>query len=158
MILFALCLNVEPAMPQISRTALVPFSAKQMYQLVNDVKSYPDFLPGCTGSRVLELGPTQMTAAVDVSKAGISKTFTTRNTLTSNQSILMSLVDGPFKKLIGGWKFIPLSPEACKIEFHLDFEFTNKLIEMAFGRIFKELAANMVQAFTSRAKEVYSAG
>ena len=126
-------------MPQISRTALVPFSAEQMYQLVNDVKSYPDFLPGCTGSRVLELGPTQMTAAVDVSKAGISKTFTTRNTLTSNQSILMS-------------------PEACKIEFHLDFEFTNKLIEMAFGRIFKELAANMVQAFTSRAKEVYSAG
>ncbi|HBW7815497.1 TPA: type II toxin-antitoxin system RatA family toxin [Klebsiella pneumoniae] len=158
MILFALCLNVEPAMPQISRTALVPFSAEQMYQLVNDVKSYSDFLPGCTGSRVLELGPTQMTAAVDVSKAGISKTFTTRNTLTSNQSILMSLVDGPFKKLIGGWKFIPLSPEACKIEFHLDFEFTNKLIEMAFGRIFKELAANMVQAFTSRAKEVYSAG
>ncbi|PLL95362.1 ubiquinone-binding protein [Klebsiella pneumoniae] len=158
MILFTLCLNVEPAMPQISRTALVPFSAEQMYQLVNDVKSYPDFLPGCTGSRVLELGPTQMTAAVDVSKAGISKTFTTRNTLTSNQSILMSLVDGPFKKLIGGWKFIPLSPEACKIEFHLDFEFTNKLIEMAFGRIFKELAANMVQAFTSRAKEVYSAG
>ncbi|HBT2543496.1 TPA: type II toxin-antitoxin system RatA family toxin [Klebsiella pneumoniae] len=158
MILFALCLNVEPAMPQISRTALVPFSAEQMYQLVNDVKSYPDFLPGCTGSRVLELGPTQMTAAVDVSKAGISKTFTTRNTLTSNQSILLSLVDGPFKKLIGGWKFIPLSPEACKIEFHLDFEFTNKLIEMAFGRIFKELAANMVQAFTSRAKEVYSAG
>lgn len=55
-------------MPQISRTALVPFSAEQMYQLVNDVKSYPDFLPGCTGSRVLELGPTQMTAAVDVSK------------------------------------------------------------------------------------------
>ena len=145
-------------MPQISRTALVPFSAEQMYQLVNDVKSYPDFLPGCTGSRVLEFGPTQMTAAGDVSKAGISKTFTTRNTLTSNQSILMSLVDGPFKKLIGGWKFIPLSPEACKIEFHLDFEFTNKLIEMAFGRIFKELAANMVQAFTSRAKEVYSAG
>lgn len=100
-------------MPQISRTALVPFSAEQMYQLVNDVKSYPDFLPGCTGSRVLEFGPTQMTAAVDVSKAGISKTFTTRNTLTSNQSILMSTVDGPFK-LIGGWKFIPLSPEACK--------------------------------------------
>ena len=158
MLLFVRCVTMENAMPQISRTALVPFSAEQMYQLVNDVKSYPDFLPGCTGSRVLELGPTQMTAAVDVSKAGISKTFTTRNTLTSNQSILMSLVDGPFKKLIGGWKFIPLSPEACKIEFHLDFEFTNKLIEMAFGRIFKELAANMVQAFTSRAKEVYSAG
>lgn len=145
-------------MPQISRTALVPFSAEQMYTLVNDVNAYPDFLPGCTGSRVIESGPTQMTAAVDVSKAGISKTFTTRNILTSNQSILMQLVDGPFKKLIGGWKFIPLSQDACKIEFHLDFEFTNKLIEMAFGRIFKELALNMVQAFTMRAREVYSAG
>jgi len=145
-------------MPQISRTALVPFSAEQMYQLVNDVKSYPDFLPGCTGSRVLELGPTQMTAAVDVSKAGISKTFTTRNTLTSNQSILMSLGDGPFKKLIGGWKFIPLSPEACKIECHLYFEVNNKLIQLAFGRILKDLDMNMVQAFTTRAKEVYSVG
>jgi ribosome-associated toxin RatA of RatAB toxin-antitoxin module len=149
---------MEIAMPQISRTALVPFSAEQMYTLVNDVNAYPDFLPGCTGSRVIESGPTQMTAAVDVSKAGISKTFTTRNILTSNQSILMQLVDGPFKKLIGGWKFIPLSQDACKIEFHLDFEFTNKLIEMAFGRIFKELALNMVQAFTMRAREVYSAG
>jgi ribosome-associated toxin RatA of RatAB toxin-antitoxin module len=149
---------VEIAMPQISRTALVPYSAKQMYQLVNDVDAYPDFLPGCTGSRVLEAGPSQMTAAVDVSKAGISKTFTTRNTLTDNQSILMHLVDGPFKKLIGGWTFTPLSQDACKIEFHLDFEFTNKLIEMAFGRIFKELASNMVQAFTVRAKEVYSVG
>ncbi|KAA1051720.1 type II toxin-antitoxin system RatA family toxin [Pseudocitrobacter sp. RIT415] len=158
MILFSPCSNMEIAMPQISRTALVPYSAEQMYTLVNDVNAYPDFLPGCTGSRVLESGPTQMTAAVDVSKAGISKTFTTRNILTSNQSILMQLVDGPFKKLIGGWKFIPLSQDACKIEFHLDFEFTNKLIEMAFGRIFKELALNMVQAFTMRAREVYSAG
>jgi len=135
-------------MPQISRTALVPYSAEQMYQLVNDVKSYPEFLPGCTGSRVLESSP----------KAGISKTFTTRNTLTNNQSILMQLVDGPFKQLMGGWRFTPLSPDACRIEFNLDFEFTNKLIELAFGHVFKELASNMVQAFTHRAKEVYSAG
>ena len=149
MILFVGFLLMEIVMPQISRTALVPYSAEQMYQLVNDVQSYPQFLPGCTGSRILESTPGQMTAAVDVSKA--------RNQLTSNQSILMSLVDGPFKKLIGGWKFTPLSQDACRIEFHLDFEFTNKLIELAFGRVFKELAANMVQAFTVRAKEVYSA-
>ena len=142
-------------MPQISRTALVPYSAEQMYQLVNDVKSYPEFLPGCTGSRVIDASANQMTAAVDVSKAGISKTFTTRNTLTDNQTILMQLVDGPFKKLMGGWKFTPLSEDACRIEFQLDFEFTNKLIELAFGRIFKELAGSMVQAFTTRAKEVY---
>ncbi|MFP1497628.1 type II toxin-antitoxin system RatA family toxin [Escherichia coli] len=147
---------MEIVMPQISRTALVPYSAEQMYQLVNDVQSYPQFLPGCTGSRILESTPGQMTAAVDVSKAGISKTFTTRNQLTSNQSLYES-GGWAVKKLIGGWKFTPLSQEACRIEFHLDFEFTNKLIELAFGRVFKELASNMVQAFTVRAKEVYSA-
>ncbi len=129
-----------------------------MYQLVNDVKSYPDFLPGCTGSRVLELGPTQMTAAVDVSKAGISKTFTTRKYTDQQPEHFDEPGGWPVQEADWRLKFIPLSPEACKIEFHLDFEFTNKLIEMAFGRIFKELAANMVQAFTSRAKEVYSAG
>ncbi|CAI0696777.1 Ribosome association toxin RatA [Serratia quinivorans] len=143
-------------MPQISRSALVPFSAEQMYQLVNDVHSYPDFLPGCTGSRVINASNNEMTAAVDVAKAGISKTFTTRNTLLDNQSINMQLVDGPFRSLMGGWHFTPLSPEACKVELHLDFEFTNKLIELAFGKVFKELAGNMVQAFTQRAKEVYS--
>lgn len=143
-------------MPQISRSALVPFSAEQMYQLVNDVHSYPDFLPGCTGSRVINASNNEMTAAVDVAKAGISKTFTTRNTLLDNQSINMQLVDGPFRKLMGGWQFTALSPEACKVELHLDFEFTNKLIELAFGKVFKELAGSMVQAFTQRAKEVYS--
>ena len=143
-------------MPQISRSALVPFSAEQMYQLVNDVHSYPDFLPGCTGSRVLNATSNEMTAAVDVAKAGISKTFTTRNTLLDNQSINMQLVDGPFRKLRGGWQFTPLSEEAFKVELHLDFEFTNKLIELAFGKVFKELAGSMVQAFTQRAKEVYS--
>lgn len=143
-------------MPHISRSALVPFSAEQMYSLVNDVDAYPKFLPGCTGSRILDKTDNTMVAAVDVAKAGISKTFTTKNTLTSNQSIDMQLVDGPFRKLMGGWNFTPLSPEACKVELNLDFEFTNKLIELAFGKIFKELAGSMVQAFTLRAKEVYS--
>lgn len=143
-------------MSQISRSALVPYSAEQMYKLVNDVASYPQFLPGCTGSRVLDASEQQMTASVDVSKAGISKTFITRNILTDNQSIQMQLVDGPFRKLTGGWRFTPLSDEACKVELNLDFEFTNMLVELAFGRIFKELASSMVQAFTQRAKEVYS--
>jgi len=69
----------------------------------------------------------------------------------------MLLVDGPFRKLNGGWRFTALSEEACKVELNLDFEFTNMLVELAFGRIFKELASSMVQAFTQRAKEVYSA-
>ncbi|HHR6131872.1 type II toxin-antitoxin system RatA family toxin [Providencia rettgeri] len=142
-------------MPQISRSALVPFSAEQMYKLVNDVISYPSFLPGCVGSRIISQNSDEMTASVEVSKAGISKTFITKNALEDNKRIQMQLVEGPFRTLSGGWQFIPLSADACKIEFHLDFEFTNKLIELAFGKIFKELANNMVQAFTSRAKVVY---
>jgi len=142
-------------MPQINRSALVPFSAEQMYQLVNDVDAYPQFLPGCVGSRVLSSTADEMTAAVDVSKMGIGKTFTTRNTLQENRRVDMHLVDGPFRSLSGGWQFTALSPEACKIEFNLDFEFTNKLIELAFGKIFKELANSMVQAFIDRAKLVY---
>ncbi|MBF0690936.1 type II toxin-antitoxin system RatA family toxin [Providencia alcalifaciens] len=155
MLLYAQFLGIGIDMPQISRSALVPFSAEQMYKLVNDVISYPSFLPGCVGSRIISHSSDEMTASVEVSKAGISKTFITKNALEDNKRIQMQLVEGPFRTLSGGWQFIPLSADACKIEFHLDFEFTNKLIELAFGKIFKELANNMVQAFTSRAKVVY---
>ncbi|MTC70036.1 type II toxin-antitoxin system RatA family toxin [Providencia sp. wls1919] len=154
-LLYAQFLGIGIDMPQISRSALVPFSAEQMYKLVNDVISYPSFLPGCVGSRIISQNSDEMTASVEVSKAGISKTFITKNALEDNKRIQMQLVEGPFRTLSGGWQFIPLSADACKIEFHLDFEFTNKLIELAFGKIFKELANNMVQAFTSRAKVVY---
>ncbi|WP_428772222.1 SRPBCC family protein [Vibrio sp.] len=142
-------------MKQVSRSALVSFSAEQMFKLVNDVASYPDFLPGCSGSRVLESSDTAMLASVDVAKAGISKTFTTSNELKHGEAILMHLVDGPFKTLKGGWFFTPLDDQACKVELKLEFEFSSKLIEMAFGKVFHELTSNMVNAFTSRAKQVY---
>lgn len=143
-------------MKQVSRSALVSFSAEQMYALVNDVSSYPEFLPGCSGSKVLESTQTTMVASVDVSKAGISKTFTTSNQLNHGQSIIMNLVDGPFRSLTGGWYFTPLDESACKVELKLEFEFSNKMVELAFGKIFNELTSNMVSSFTKRAKQVYS--
>ncbi|MFA0440102.1 ubiquinone-binding protein [Vibrio sp. 10N.286.49.C2] len=142
-------------MPQVKRSALVMFSADQMFNLVNDVASYQEFLPGCSGSRVLESSGVGMVASVDVSKAGISKTFTTANTLVQGSEILMELVDGPFKALKGVWSFIPLDDQACKVELKLDFEFSSKMIELAFGKIFHDVTSNMVNAFTKRAKEVY---
>ncbi len=142
-------------MKQVTRSALVSFSAEQMYDLVNDVAKYPEFLPGCSGSRVLESSATAMVASVDVSKAGISKTFTTSNTLIPCEAILMNLVDGPFKSLQGGWYFMPLDEQACKVELKLEFDFSSKMIEMAFGKVFSELTNNMVNAFTQRAKHVY---
>lgn len=155
MLLLLLIYLVRMVMPQISRSALVSYSAEKMYNLVNDVDSYPQFLPGCVGSQVLNYVNNEMTASVEVAKAGISKTFVTHNILKDNQSIQIQLVKGPFRKLMGYWLFTPLNENACKVELYFDFEFTDKLIELAFGRIFNELAGNMVQAFTQRAHEVY---
>lgn len=143
-------------MPHVQRSALVSFSAEQMFNLVNDVKSYPEFLPGCSGSIVHESSDEHMVASVDVSKAGIKKTFTTHNTLHKNQSIQMVLVDGPFKHLQGVWRFLPLDEMACKVELSLEFEFSNKIVEMAFGKVFNELTNNMVSSFSQRAKQVYT--
>ena len=142
-------------MKQISRSALVSFSADQMFELVNDVSRYPEFLPGCSGSRVIQSSHDEMVASVDVSKAGISKTFTTSNELVPGQAIMMNLVDGPFKFLRGGWIFTALDESACKVELKLEFEFSSRMIELAFGKIFNELTSNMVNAFTKRAKQVY---
>ncbi len=142
-------------MPQIARSMLVRFSAMQMYQLVNDVESYKEFLPGCVGGKVLSFDGETMVASVDVSKAGVSKTFTTRNLVDSGKSIRLELENGPFKHLRGHWRFIELADDACKVEFKLDFEFANALVDFTFSRMFKELMGSMVTAFTKRAKDVY---
>lgn len=142
-------------MPKISKSMLVRFSALQMYDLVNDVESYHAFLPGCVGGKVLEFDGQTMVALVDVSKAGISKTFTTRNQVIQAKSISLELENGPFKHMHGLWKFTELTEDACKVEFDLDFEFSNMLVDMAFGKVFKDLMSSMVMAFTDRAKVIY---
>ncbi|NRB23798.1 SRPBCC family protein [Shewanella sp.] len=142
-------------MPQISRSVLVRFSAMQMYEIVNDVESYKEFLPGCVGGKVLEFDGETMLASVDVSKAGISKTFTTRNQVIPGKRIQLSLENGPFKHLLGEWRFTELTEDACKIEFELSFEFSSSLVELAFGKVFKDLMSSMVTAFTGRAKVIY---
>jgi ribosome-associated toxin RatA of RatAB toxin-antitoxin module len=142
-------------MPQIERSALVFYSAQQMFDLVNAVPDYPQFIPGCTSARIVSQTETEMVASLTVSKAGIGHTFTTCNTLYPHQRIAMQLINGPFKYLQGGWEFQPLSPTACKVILKLEFEFSSKLIQFAFGKIFNELTASMVNAFTQRAKQVY---
>ena len=143
-------------MTHVQRNALVPYSAQSMYKLINDVARYSEFLPGCAESKIDSQSNTFMQASLLVKKAGISQWFTTRNTLVDNKSIDMSLVDGPFKHLSGGWRFTELDVQACKIELDLHFEFESKLVAVAFGRVFESIASGMVNAFTNRAKEVYA--
>lgn len=142
-------------MPQISRNALVMYSAKSIYDLVNDIEKYPLFLPNCSAASLVEARGNKMVGAIEIKKGLVCKTFTTQNTLTEPTKISMSLVNGPFKYLRGHWYFSPLDDNACKVELTLDYEFSNKLIEVAFGGVFKEVASNMIQAFTQRAKAVY---
>jgi ribosome-associated toxin RatA of RatAB toxin-antitoxin module len=142
-------------MPTISRSALVMYNVEQMYQLINDIVSYPQFIPNCGDSKIISIKENEVTAALMVSKGGLKKWFTTKNTLINENKVQLDLVDGPFKKLSGYWLLTELSEEACKISLHLEYEFSSKVFDLAFGRVFTNLTNNMVQAFTQRAKEVY---
>ncbi|ENN99198.1 MULTISPECIES: type II toxin-antitoxin system RatA family toxin [Pseudoalteromonas] len=144
-------------MPQIEKSALVMYSTKEMFDLVNDVEAYPQFLPNCSDSKIVSQHNNNMTASLEISKAGIKKWFTTENTFMDEQTVQLRLVDGPFKTLKGRWHFQALDKKACKVELKLEFEFSSKLIELAFGKIFNDVAKNMVSAFTQRAKDVYGA-
>jgi ribosome-associated toxin RatA of RatAB toxin-antitoxin module len=142
-------------MPQIEKSALVMYSSKEMFNLVNDVDAYPEFLPHCSDAKIITQQSNMMTASLEISKAGIKKWFTTENTFVDEHTVTLRLVDGPFKALKGQWHFITLDDSACKVELRLEFEFASKLIELAFGKIFNDVAKNMVNAFTQRAKTVY---
>ena len=131
------------------------YSSKEMFDLVNDVDAYPEFLPHCSDAKIVTQQASGMTASLEISKAGLKKWFTTENTFIDEQTVALRLVDGPFKKLQGKWHFLPLDDKACKVQLHLEFEFASNLIEMAFGKVFYEVAKNMVNAFTQRAKTVY---
>lgn len=142
-------------MKTIKRQALLPYSAKQMFELVDDIEQYPEFLPNCAGAREVERSETEVIASLAVAKGGFEKTFTTKNINKPYDAIVMQLVDGPFKHLDGRWSFTALDEKACKIELEVNFEFSNMLTSMAFSSVFHHLAESFVEAFSQRAKTVY---
>lgn len=142
-------------MKKITRSALLPYSSELIYNLVNDVDKYPEFLPWCGGSEVIESSGNEMVASVTIAKMGVNQTFVTRNTLTTNESIEMQLVEGPFSALTGVWTFKALADDACKIEFEVSFEVSNGLLNAAIGTVFEQIASTFVQSFCDRAKQVY---
>lgn len=145
-------------MSHIERSALVPYSSQHMFELVNDVARYPEFVPSCQAARILHQSEQEIVAELSISKAGIQHAFTTRNSLTAPHHVQLELVDGPFKHLSGAWEFKALASDACKVSLRLDFEFSNKLLQFAFGKVFNDMAARMVDAFAQRARQVYGHG
>lgn len=142
-------------MPTVNRSALVRHSNQAMFDLVNDFESYPEFLPGCRRARLLERDESHLVGELTLAKAGVEQSFTTRNDLYAPDRIELSLVSGPFKRLQGQWLFTPMGEAACKVSLEMNFEFSNRLLGMAFGKLFSQVAGQLVDSFTRRADDVY---
>lgn len=139
----------------VEKSALVPYSAQMMFDLVADVESYKDFLPWCSNSRRLSSGEKEMCGWIEVSRLGITQSFSTCNELDPPRRMSLTLNEGPFRTLQGEWQFIALREDACKVMLTMQFEFSGKLIDAAFGKVFHQIANSLVESFVQRAREVY---
>jgi ribosome-associated toxin RatA of RatAB toxin-antitoxin module len=142
-------------MTMVQKSALVKFSAQQMFDLVDNIEAYPEFLPWCSGSRIISRTAEIVEAELMIAKAGFNKSFATRNKLDQGGRIYMSLLNGPFSSLEGVWSFMPLRENASKISLDLEFEMSGMLAALAFGAVFNQICNTMVSSFTQRAKQVY---
>jgi len=133
----------------------VPYSAQKMFDLVADVESYKDFLPWCSNSRRVASGENEMCGWIEVSRLGITQDFSTCNELYPPSRMTLALNEGPFKSLQGEWQFLVLREDACKVTLVMEFEFSGKLINAAFGKVFHQVANSLVESFVKRAGEVY---
>ena len=140
---------------RIQRSALLPYPAQALYDLVNDVASYPQFLPWCSASEILEASETHMLASLEVAKGSIGQRFVTRNVLQPGQRIEMNLQEGPFTSLNGVWEFKALGDKACKISLDLTFDYAGPLVRATLGPLFNQATNTMVDAFCQRAKQLY---
>lgn len=137
------------------KSALVPYPAQAMFDLVADVEHYKEFLPWCSDSRLVARDESRLCGMIEVSRLGIRQTFTTCNELQPPQRMGIALEEGPFRRLHGEWLFTPLREDACKVSLTLEFEFSGRLIDAAFGRVFHQVANSLVESFVERAREVY---
>ncbi len=142
-------------MTKVQRSALLPYTAAQMFRLVNDVASYPEFVPWCVETTVHKESVEEIEATMSFAKRGIHASVTTCNELEENKEIVMRLVKGPFKHLIGTWKFQTLDEKSCKVELDMEFSFSNRLYSVTLGPIFTQVANKLVSAFTQRASQLY---
>lgn len=141
-------------MTVINRSALVPFAADLMYRLVNDIEAYPQFMEGCVGARITARGDDWLEARLDLAKGGLRYSFTTRNRLTPPGAIDLTLVEGPFEYFSGRWEFHALTPAACKVALHLEFEMAGRLLGFAAKALFNTVANQLVDRLVKRAQQL----
>lgn len=142
-------------MREVRRSALLPYSAAQVFDLVADVERYPEFLPWCTGAAVLARDGEQVTAQLKLARGRVSARFTTRNRLVPAQFLEMRLLEGPFRSLEGRWDFSPIGDAGSRVELAVQFETQGSLTGMLLGPIFEGICNQLVDAFAQRARQVY---
>ena len=144
-------------MESVDRSALVPYTPGEMFALVSDIESYPQFLPWCQGTRILSRDIDEVRASIEFAVGGMTRSFTTRNRYQTNKMIEMHLVDGPFSQLDGFWRFDPLGKEGSKIALFLEYGFSSRVLGLVVGPIFGQIANTLVDSFQQRAVRIYGA-
>lgn len=142
-------------MAVVHKSVLLPYSAEQMFALVDRIEDYPKFLPWCGGAEVRQREGDRVIASLSINYHGIKQHFATENANKPPHEIVMTLVEGPFKHLHGTWRFKPLRANACKIEFDLQYEFSSRLLEGIIGPVFNMIANSFVDSFSKRAEVLY---
>ena len=139
----------------VKKSVLIERSSQQMFDLVDRVEDYPKFLPWCSQTRCEFRDEQKTVATLHINYRNVTSHFTTENDKESPQWMRIHLVDGPFRRLEGLWRFKPLADCACKIEFQLSYEFSSKMFEKVIGPVFSQIANTFVDAFVKRANEVH---
>ena len=143
-------------MKRIARSAIVEHSAAEMYALVDGIEAYPEFLPWCVEAVVHERKPGATRATLTVGLHGLRHSFTTQNENRPGEGIDMRLVQGPFRRFHGEWRFVPLGEHACRIEFTLEYEFSSRTLGRLLAPLFDGIADSMVEAFVRRAAGLHA--
>ncbi len=141
-------------MREVKRSALVNRSPAELFALINDIESYPQFLPWCTHARVLSRSPTEIVATIGVRQGALHGEFTTRNTLEPDRRIDMALVSGPFRTLEGEWRLAPIDPEGCRVELSMRFAFSHRVTALLFEPKFAATIGSLLDAFVARARSL----
>jgi ribosome-associated toxin RatA of RatAB toxin-antitoxin module len=144
--------NNRTSMHRVDRSVLVPFSTRQMFELVARIEDYPKFLPWCSGTRVRRADDSTVEATVEIHYRGVRASFTTLNRNCPHQFIAMQFVDGPFRRLHGEWTFRELREDACRVHLSLHYQFAQGLLGRAVAPVFESIATTMIDSFTQRAE------
>ena len=142
-------------MPEVNKSVIVAHPAARMFALVDHVEKYPEFLPWCGGTDLIFRDDLLTRATIRINYHGIRQSFSTENAKREPYLMKIKLIEGPFKRLEGGWRFTDLGSAGCKVELSLRYEFASRMLDKLVGPVFGYIANNLVDAFVKRAQRIY---